>query len=317
MLKLRWLHLILLIPLYGNGVFAQNKGELPDDSSKEFSFADSLAIFKLIDSLMTMEIQEASQMAFRMGYNSNVLMAGRTLGITQFGLSPGVSYYHKTGLFADVTSYWSRDFDPSFYLTTASVGYMHLFSSKFSVIANYDHYFYMQEDRDELTYFRHALSASPTITTKYVTFRVDYSYFFGATAANRIMPALSFNLKRNKVLGLDHISFYPTVLVLFGDEKYSTIEFERPATLVEALLNIQQYGTRFSPKITEHKVFGVMNYAFSFPLNVSAGNWIFNTTYTYNIPKALDGEPLTLKESGFLSASIIYYLDFGRNKSSL
>ena len=57
-----------------------------------------------------------SQLAVRLSYNSNVLSAGRTLGIENFGLAPGLSYYHKSGLYADVSGYWSKDFDPSYYL---------------------------------------------------------------------------------------------------------------------------------------------------------------------------------------------------------
>ncbi len=33
-------------------------------------------------------------MAIRLGYNSNIVATSRTVGINQFGISPGVSYYH-------------------------------------------------------------------------------------------------------------------------------------------------------------------------------------------------------------------------------
>src|SRR5688572_2481757 len=62
---------------------------------------DTLSIVDLIDSLLMLEDDLSSQFAVRVGYNSNVLSAGRTLGIENFGLAPGISYYHKSGLYAD------------------------------------------------------------------------------------------------------------------------------------------------------------------------------------------------------------------------
>src|SRR5688572_14430118 len=106
----------------------------------DLTFEDSLSIFQLIDSLLMQGDLDASQLAVRLSYNSNVMSTGRTLGIENFGLSPGISYYHKSGLYADVSGFWSKDFEPSYYLTVASLGYMRDFTKHFSVIAGYDHY---------------------------------------------------------------------------------------------------------------------------------------------------------------------------------
>ncbi len=78
----------------------------------ELTFDDSLSIFSLIDSLLQNSDVNASQLALRMTYNSNVMSTGRTLGIQNFGLAPGISYYHKSGLYADVSGYWSKHFNP-------------------------------------------------------------------------------------------------------------------------------------------------------------------------------------------------------------
>lgn len=282
------------------------------------TFSDSLAIFQMIDSLMTMDLDGGSQLAFRLSYNSNVLAAGRTLGIEQFGLAPGISYYHKSGVYADVSTYWSRDFDPNLYLTTATVGYIHLFSNKFSAIASYDHYFYNYGDEEDYYIpYSNAVTVSPFLELKPISVRLDYSFYFGDAYANRIMPGISFNVVKKNFLGTERISLYPSVYVLFGDELLTTIELVRPPNLVQALINIKNYGTPFSIEITEKKVFGLMNYAFSAPLNISLKNWLFNLTYTYSIPKAIDDEPLTISNSGFISASIVYYLRLTGSKSSL
>ncbi|HPW63921.1 MAG TPA: hypothetical protein PLJ13_16615, partial [Cyclobacteriaceae bacterium] len=71
---------------------------------------DSLQIFSLIDSLINLPVPAfRSQLVARLGYNSNVVSASRTLGFNQFGLAPGIAYYHKSGLYTDVTGYWSPE----------------------------------------------------------------------------------------------------------------------------------------------------------------------------------------------------------------
>lgn len=310
----RWL-ILVLVSTFGTASRAQDVDSLLNKT--ELSFQDSLNIFKLIDSLMTMDdVQVGSQLAVRFNYNSNVLSAGRTLGIEQFGLSPGLSYYHKSGAYADVSAYWSHDVDPNFYLTTVSAGYMHVFTRSFSVIGSYDHYFYNFKDDNYIPY-SNAFTLSPYWEFKFITLRLDYSYYFGDAKANRLLPAVGFNIKKKKLLGLDKISFYPAFYMLVGDETFSQIEFAKPKSVREAIDNLKKYGTRFSIVEKETTVFGVMNYAFSFPLTLSFRNWMFNLTYTYNIPKALDGEYLTLPESGFISSSLIYYIDFTRKNKTL
>src|SRR5688572_31714787 len=90
-------------------LYAQDDTSLLSDVETDLTFEDSLSIFSLIDSLLQQGDLEASQLAVRLSYNSNVLSTGRTLGINNFGLAPGVSYYHKSGLYADLSGYWSKD----------------------------------------------------------------------------------------------------------------------------------------------------------------------------------------------------------------
>lgn len=288
---------------------AQVPDSLRSTPDSLLTFSDSLAIFRLIDSLMSLEEEDASILAFRLGYNSNILDAGRTLGITQFGLSPGITYYHKSGLYADVTAYWSRDFEPNLYLTTLSAGYLHTVGNSFSVLAAFDHFFYHYDD-DYFIPYSNAASMSAMLDLKPVSLRLDYSFYFGDAHAHRILPGISGNFRKRDFLGFDRITFYPAVYVLFGDEQITEIEIIRPSSINEALTNFQKYGDRFGYRITERRVFGIMNYAFSAPLNFTIDPWLFNITYTYNIPRALADEPLTLSNSGFLSASVVFNLEF-------
>jgi len=280
------------------------------------SYDDSLSIFQLIDSLLNAEdISLGSTLATRLSYNSNVLSAGRTLGIEQFGLSPGIAYYHKSGFYADVSAFWSKDFEPAYYLTILAAGYIHSFSNKFSVFAGYDRYFYNSEVDDAYIPFKNALTVSPYLDLKRFTFRSDYAYYFGEQTAHRLMPSISVNFEKKGFLKIDKILFAPAAYLLFGNETLTEIEIQLPETRFERLRNYYKYGTPYRVVAIEKVVFGLMNYAFSFPLTVSYKNWSFNFSYTYTIPRALDGEPLLISESSFLAGGVTYYTNFKKKKA--
>lgn len=312
-IRRRWL--ILVISVSSLSLRAQDTVALVNNSYEQLSFSDSLSIFRLIDSLLTLEeLSLASQLAVRLAYNSNVLWAGRTLGIENFGLAPGLSYYHKSGVFADLSAYWSKDFEPSYYLTILSGGYMHSFSPKFSFIASYDHYFY-NLDQEYIPY-SNAFTISPYIDIKPVTFRLDYSFYFGDQTAHRLMPSLGLTLKKKKFLKIDRISLSPTVYMILGDATITEIIF--PSTRqdwIAAYLRMRQGLTWYT--IKTNNVFGIMNYSFMVPLNITHHNWSFTFSYSYNVPKALKGETLLISESSFLSASITHYFGLRSKKSSL
>jgi hypothetical protein len=312
---------LFVLTFSASGALAQDADSLSTRStllkSDSLTSADSLSIFSLIDSLLALDVELPPQLAVRLAYNSNVLSAGRTLGIQNFGLSAGFSYYHPTGLYADLTGYYSADFNPKYYLTVASVGYMHDFSKRFSVMAGYDRYFYSVAADDYYVPYKNTVSVMPILEFKPASISVNYSYYFGDQTAHRIMPGASATLERKKILGLDRIAIIPSVYMLLGDEIVSRIEYERPNSILEAFQNIRRYGTRFRPVQINTHVFGVMNYMISVPISASIKNWSLSFTYNYNIPKALEGELIDESESTFLSASITYFIDLRPRKNTL
>lgn len=313
----RWLCLALLFAS-SHLVKAQDADSLLALPDSPLSFSDSLNIFKLIDSLLTLEeSMPGSQLAIRLGYNSNVLSAGRTLGIEQFGLSPGVSFYHTSGLYADVSAYWSNNFDPAYYQTVVTAGYMHIFSKAFSASINYDRYFYNSTLDESVIPFKNTITVSPNLDLGVFSLRTDYSYYFGNKDAHRLMPSLSANLVKKNLWKIDRVSLIPGAYLLLGTESSSTVEVVYPKTLLERWRNIRDYGTPY--KIVTHKntVFGIMNYAFSLPLFVTYKKWNFNIAYTYNIPVALSVEYDVPPKSGYISAGLTCFINLKPNKLSL
>ncbi len=292
--------------------FAQSADSLLTKAA--LSTQDRLTIIDLIDSLLMLEDEASSQLSLRLGYNSNVLEAGRTLGIENFGLAPALSYYHKSGVYADVTGYWSKDFQPKYYLTVASVGYMYDFNKHFSFIAGYDRYFY-----SDATYipYQNTLSLTPVVEFKPVSISLNYSYYFGDQSAHRVMPGIGVTLEKKNFWVFDRVALLPAFYALWGNMTITTIEYVPPKNLEEARDNWQKYKSIVKVVQTDRDVYGIMNYSFSVPLNITYKNWSLLFTYAYNIPKALEDETLTISESSYISGSLSYFFDLSPNKKHL
>jgi hypothetical protein len=280
-----------------------------------YTAEDSLSIFSLIDSLLSLEKSTASQLAVRIGYNSNVISAGRTLGIENFGLAPSLSYFHRSGLFADVTAFYSQDFQPKYYLTVASAGYMKDVSRHFSVMANYDRYFYNIEN--VYIPYSNTISITPMFDWKMINLSASYSFYFGDQHAHRLMPAVGFTLEKTNFWKIDRLAIMPAVYMLYGNEVVITLEYVSPETLREAIRNLRDYGTIYRAEIKERNIYGVMNYALSVPATINFDRWSLSLSYTYNIPRALPGEPDDLSESTFISGSLMYLIPLQRRKKPL
>lgn len=316
-MKLRH-YIIALFFSASSALHAQDADSLLLGDELDFLLSDdTTSIFKLIDSLLnTKALTPSSQLALRVGYNSNVMAAGRTLGIENFGLSPGIGYYHKSGLYADVSGFWSKDFEPSYYLTIGSLGYSRVFNKYFSLIASYDRYFYNVQGDDSFISYKNAFTISPMLDYKILNLNITYAYFFGDKNAHRLMPSVGLTLEKKNVWGLKRIAALPSFIVLVGNETFTETEIRYPQTLREALQNVQNYGTRYAIITTTRQESGIMNYAFNLPVSITYKDFNFIFSYSYSIPKALPSETLNFSESSYLSASLTYLLDLRPHKKA-
>ncbi|NOT76479.1 MAG: hypothetical protein HOP08_16245 [Cyclobacteriaceae bacterium] len=297
-----------------DSLFLKTDSATLESLTEYFTHEDSLAIFDLIDSLLKAEPEkDKSQMAVRIGYNSNIVADNSTFNISQFGLAPGISYYHKSGAYADFTTYWSKEYQPNFYLNIASAGYLHTFNKWYSILGEYSHYFYNQPN-DSTVYipYKNNIGITNYFEFKSIVFRLDYYLYFGDKTAHRIMPSLGVNLTRRKWLGFDRISFYPNLNVLYGTEEIT----EQEVYPLLKLLLIRAYNQNHpDAKLkyyseTTHTAFGVMNYSLSAPISFTKKDWTFLLSYNYNIPKSLQGEDTSLQNGGYVSFSITRYFAF-------
>ncbi len=305
-----------------------------DSLAADYAALDSLLLAEMeSDSSNLMAILEdiinedylKSQLAVRMGYTSNITNAGRNFGFEQFGLNAGVAYYHKSGLYADVSGFYNSDFVPQYNTTITSLGYMGQLGSKWTYYLSYDHYFYNQpSDSDYVVSYplTNSLNASINFNLKNLITGVDYSFMFGEETAHRIRLNLGYSLATKKKTGIfDRISFNPNLSMLAGNANVTTVIFNREIARENSRELIRQIGwARFMYLYRNNRAllrqllsetqtkntFGIMNYSVMLPVSFTIKKFNLFLNYTLNFPVALPGETINTDPNGYFSATLFY-----------
>jgi hypothetical protein len=268
---------------------------------------DSTSILDLIDSILLAPADPGSQLAVRTGYANNIVANG-TSSISQYGLNLGVAYYNKHGWYLDATSYYSEEFKPSLYLTVGAFGYLNSINKYWSIMVEYDHYFYTPAKKGEEIYtpYTNNLYISNYVKVKKFVFRFDYNFYFGELLAHRFTPAVGLNLTKKKWLGLDRVTFLPSVSLWYGSD---TVEEYVPnfKNRNEWFLLVAQGKSRW--RIEDRTVWGIVNYSLSFPVSMAYKDWLLMVSYNLNFQKGLPGEGLENYRSGYTGVSLVKYFD--------
>jgi hypothetical protein len=304
----RWTIVIfLMIGVYPLSAQKINPDSIPYllKQDKELTELDSLLnsgdrsdLLSLIDSLVNMpEISLPSQLVLRVGYNSNLTSQSRTLGFDQFGLIYGASYYHSSGFYVDGSAYWSQEFEPKHYLTIASGGYIYPWSKRLMSVIEYSHLFYSYRGQEADVPFSNNIQVSNFADFKYISLRLDYSFLFGNESGHRIIPGVLFNLKIEKVMGLERITFNPGYTAVFGNDRY-TEQIPYTTNPLEVIFRIRRQLPLYYDSTTQG--FGVMSHNFVFPLSIHWKKWNLLCSYSFILPRKV-AEPIDTDPSGFFS----------------
>lgn len=311
--------------------------------------SDSLDIFDLIDSLL-LEDYRFSQLSIRTGYTSDVTYAGRNFGFNQFGFNGGIAYYHKSGIFADVSGYWNSSLDPSYNPTITTAGYLGNLTEKWSYTLSYDHFFYNEPENEEsLVYY--PLTNSANLSTYYdlgkFTVATDYSFMFGQENAHRLRFNLMYTISKEDWGFIDRFVFMPSISMLLGNATIYQVNPVYPEWNLRTRYDIRQlmyedfgeYAVKYLwhnnrdkyfeleqetyekyvdeltyYEYTPENKFGVMNYSISAPLYFYVNNFTLALSYFYNIPVPLPGEDIDLENNSYVGISLIYNIPFKKKK---
>jgi len=319
--------------------YLKSDSVLLDELEAELA-SDSLTIFDLIDSFSLVDYQY-SQLYLRLGYTSNITNAGRNFGIDQHGLSAGVSYYHKSGIFADVSGYWNSEISPHYSPTITTAGFMgSIVNPSWNYTLSYDHYFYHYAQTDENGYelsypITNAINASSYYDFNLLNLGADYSFLFGQENAHRLRGYVNFNITVRKLGFIDRLVFLPTASVLLGNQKIYYISetyrysFEESLKILYRKLGQRNFSYlwRNNRNIlllmademmqnniilyeNSDNVFGIMNYSFSVPAFIYFGNVSLTLSYHLNIPVPLPGENINLEPNSYFGCTVSYFIPF-------
>ncbi len=291
--------------------------------------ADSLSLFTLIDSLLSVPIHK-HQISVRVGYSNRVTTAGRDFGIDQQGISPGISYYHKSGFYGDVTGVWNSELDPKYYVSIATLGYLGSIGKKWSYSTSFDHLFYHSTDIAIAYPLENSLSGSISHDFKFAYTSLNYSYLFGDESAHQLTWNLTGVIKRKGFKPFKSISILPTFSILWGNQNLTYQNIQGTMSFIKNLTNkeIRSYfeaqdlaavekrkGTNAIIRLRDNlnkgvplsrqqrqvvrafssnfqindNSFGLLNYFISLPISFSADKFNVLVSYNYNIPNSVKG----------------------------
>lgn len=279
--------------------------------------ADSASFLQLLDDLLAKKYIKSS-FSTRIGYSGQITNAGRSIGINQYGFNTGISYYHKSGIFADVSGYWNSDQAPNYSTTIVDIGYMGNFSTNWSYWASYNHYFFSKSEvTDAIFPFTDAINGSTNYYFKRLSFGLDYSYSFGTESAHRIRLNTSYNISKNDWWIFDRVSISPNLSLLMGNASAVSwqVNLASEKQLIDRIgLKRYRYLQNNNPdKLNEllsfpveSNAFGIMNYSLFVPITFTINKFSLMVNYTLNLPIALPEEELDTSLNNYLSTTLIF-----------
>lgn len=279
--------------------------------------SDSASFLQLLNNLME-EKYIKSTLSTRIGYSGQITNAGRTIGVNQYGFNAGVSYYHKSGIFADVSGYWNSDQIPNYNTTIIDVGYMGNFTPKWSYWASYTHYFFSQSEDNTIIFpFTNAINTSTNYYIKKISVGVDYSFSFGDETAHRVRVNSSYLISKNNWWIFDRVSFSPNISMLMGNA--NVVTWQVNAAKEKALINRigvikyrylrNNYPDRLHELLANpvaSNEFGIMNYSLFAPVTFTISKFSLMVNYTLNLPITLPGEELDASVNNYLSTTLMF-----------
>jgi len=281
--------------------------------------ADSASFFLMLDNLID-EKYIKSTFTPRIGYSGQITNAGRSIGVDQYGFNAGVSYYHKSGIFADISGYWNSDQIPNYNTTITDLGYMGNFTPQWGFWASYTHYFFSAPEDESITFpFTNAINASTNYYIKKLSLGLDYSFTFGDETAHRIRLNSSYSFSKNNWWIFDRVSLTPNLSLLMGNANVVTWQIN--SARMQELIN--RVGLRMYRNLmnndpdqleeatysaVESNAFGIMNYSLFIPVTFTIKKVSLMVNYTLNRPVALPGEELDTSLNNYVSTTLMITL---------
>lgn len=215
---------------------------------KHIAMSD-LEMENLIDSLLM--DKPTSEVNISMSFQNRTLFAGRDLGIKQWNSVLNVSYYHWSGLYADLSGFLYGESQPKLQMTALSLGYMKDITENLSLSADLGKMIETNPDPNfpnQLPYWT-SLSLSYSIN-KFMP-NADYTLMFGNETAKRLRLGILYYQTYKKVGFLDRISLSPRITAILGNQDITYAQYWAGGSLYTADLTNVPIRNPFNQKLTK------------------------------------------------------------------
>ncbi len=263
-----------------------------------------------------------AELNVRVNYTSRAVFSGRELGSREWMSTPSITYYAKSGFYADVTGYYLSQSLPHYELTALSVGYLGIVSSYFAISGELSRTMLSQKGQQNLLPYSADASVTYNISPL-LSANADYNLLFGNATAHRVRLSASAYLSKKvsqSGLGLQRISCLPALTAILGTETSAFNLFQPITTGVTGasvttaaqrrLLRIQQrlqarkngIATTTTAAEATSNTFGLMAIDLSVPFRATFTG--FRLGFTNHVVR-----PVKLYADEELSTNPIYYAD--------
>lgn len=202
---------------------------------------DSLSIFNFLDSVLLQSNSRPNQLSLRFGMTSSVTSAGRDYDINQKGYSAGISMFHKSGTYLDLSGYWNSDVSPTYNPTILSGGYLGTLSTKWSYSLDYEHWFFNPKDSSENS-LTNSFGTSVSYDFKRGYFGLDYSFLFGKEISHRFIGSLTGTIDLGKWGMFKSINIFPTASIMAGNGNVTTLRITSEQVSGEFRFTVERFN---------------------------------------------------------------------------
>lgn len=257
-----------------------------------------------------------AELNVRLNYTSRAVFSGRDFGVREWLSTPSITYYAKSGFYADISGYYLSQSLPHYELTALSVGYLGILNSYFAVSGELSRTLLSQKGQPNLLPYSADASLSYNLSPVFSA-TTDYNLLFGNATAHRLRLSVSAYASKKLVsssFGLKRISVIPALTAIMGTET-SAYNLYQPAAVTGAvptaattrLARIRQRllarrNSALAPADAGYNGFGLMALDLSVPIRITFTN--FRIGLTNHLVR-----PFKLYDDEDLSTDALYYAD--------
>lgn len=257
-----------------------------------------------------------AELNVRLNYVSRAVFSGRDFGVREWMSTPSITYYAKSGFYADLSGYYLSQTLPHYELTALSAGYLGVLSNYFMLSGELSRTFLSQQSQQNLLPY----SADAALTyniSPLLSATTDYNVLFGNATAQRLRLSVSAYMAKSTTLsgfGLKRISLIPTLTAILGTET-SAFSLYQPSSLTPTTAAAARRLTRIQQRLQARKNsvtapvtdatadrFGLMAMDLSLPVRLTFAGFRLGLTNHFV-------RPFKLYADEELSTDVLYYAD--------